>query len=49
MWDFDFIQSLKSDYKGEFYEKQRNKLEENVRHILSNDQNMESLAKFELI
>ncbi|KAK9092177.1 hypothetical protein Syun_027088 [Stephania yunnanensis] len=34
---------------GEFYEKQRNKLVESVRHILLNDQNMGSLAKFELI
>ncbi|KAK9089586.1 hypothetical protein Scep_028668 [Stephania cephalantha] len=49
IWDFNFIQSLKSDYKGEFYEKQRNKLVESVRHILLNDQNMGSLAKFELI
>ncbi|KAK9092178.1 hypothetical protein Syun_027089 [Stephania yunnanensis] len=49
IWDFDFIQSLKSDYKGELYEKQRNKLVESVRHILLNDQNMGSLAKFELI
>ncbi|KAK9084957.1 hypothetical protein Sjap_025368 [Stephania japonica] len=48
IWDFEFIQSLKSDFKGEMYEKEMTKLGESVRHVLMNDL-AGSLAQLELI
>ncbi|XP_042504789.1 alpha-terpineol synthase, chloroplastic-like [Macadamia integrifolia] len=43
IWDFDFIQSLKSDYKWETYKSKTNKLEEEVRHRFNDDGTMRQL------
>ncbi|XP_043720846.1 terpene synthase 10-like [Telopea speciosissima] len=48
IWDFDFVQSLNSDYKGEAYKSKTKKLEEEVRCKLD-DEAMEQLDLLELI
>ncbi|XP_077250101.1 alpha-terpineol synthase, chloroplastic-like [Tasmannia lanceolata] len=45
--DYDFIQSLKSDYKGEMYERQIEKLKEDVRCLLKKED--QPLARLKLI
>ncbi|XP_042490310.1 alpha-terpineol synthase, chloroplastic-like [Macadamia integrifolia] len=49
IWDFDFVQSLKSDYKGETYKSKTKKLEEEVRHRFDDDGAMGQLGLLELI
>ncbi|KAK1355753.1 (+)-delta-cadinene synthase [Heracleum sosnowskyi] len=48
MWDYDFFQSLSSDFKGEICSKHASELKENVRMLL-NKEDMESLHKLELV
>ncbi|XP_043702739.1 terpene synthase 10-like [Telopea speciosissima] len=48
IWDFDFLQSLNSDYKGEIYKSKTKKLEEEVRGRLD-DVGMGQLSLLELI
>nr|WBW04293.1 terpene synthase [Ficus erecta] len=47
IWNFDYIQSLKSDYGGETNVKRNNKLKEELRMMLEKETNL--LAQLELI
>nr|AUG98169.1 gamma-terpinene synthase [Trachyspermum ammi] len=47
-WDFDFFQSLSSNFKGEICSKQASELKENVRMLL-NKEDLDSLHKLELV
>lgn len=48
MWDYDFFQSLSSDFKGDICSKHASELKENVRMLL-NKEDLDSLHKLELI
>nr|AHC54050.1 gamma-terpinene synthase [Coriandrum sativum] len=48
MWDYDFFQSLSSNFKGEICSKHASELKENVRMLL-NKEDLDSLHKLELV